>query len=152
MIDGAGKFGHRGSWEYFKQMASVTHEFKLNTAGWPEIEAVVATFCVTENIPPMVRHKLSVCLDELFTNSKKYAAAGTVWLSLEISDGTVAVAYADSGAAFDPVAWCAANTPDPELPPDQVGGAGLHIVMGLCQQVAYRRAAERNELDFHLAF
>ena len=140
------KFGHLRNWDGNRQMTPAAHEFKVGATTWSAIEAAVDDFAARVALSNSLMRKLVVCLDELYTNSFKYAAADQVTLTLSLADGVLRADYGDTGAAFDPVSWCRANTAPPDTPPDRVGGAGLHLVMGLSETASYQRSGGQNRL------
>lgn len=131
-------------------MASSIQEFKSQAQSWSDITATVEKFAAAETIPSEALQKLTVCLDELYSNSVKYGGVSEASLSITKFMDRIEVGYADDAAAFDPIAWSYANSPGPDTPPDQIGGAGIHLVLGLCEEIAYARAGGRNALQFSL--
>jgi anti-sigma regulatory factor (Ser/Thr protein kinase) len=128
------------------QMVTDTFEFRLDADTWAEIKPSVVSFATRQRLPMALTRKAIVCLDELFGNVVKYGSGDAVTLALSADGGRVRVVFEDSGSAFDPVAWCRDNVPQPDLAPDKVGCAGLHLVMGLSSTVAYDRVGDRDRV------
>lgn len=89
-------------------------------------------------------------VDEAATNvivhGYRDGAPGTIEVHLVDRDGEVAVTIVDDAPAFDPTV-----VPEPDLSAPlarrPLGGMGVHLIRGLCDDVRYRRSADgRNEL------
>lgn len=117
--------------EYLTQLIDRIHRSRSTTA-LPDIEHDLTTVTVTRD----TGYTLGLILNELLTNAFKYAfpdgAAGTVYITLthEMPDTGVLV-VTDTGVGFVPAPEGAASAPDGS----GRGGAGLHLVRGLVEQM-----------------
>jgi serine/threonine-protein kinase RsbW len=107
-------------------------------------------FAGRHGLPLLERARLSIILEELFTNAVRHAypipgSPGRIEVVLDCSDERVTIIFSDDGEAFDPLK---AALPDLEQSPAQrpVGGLGLRIVRALAEEARYRREAGRNHL------
>lgn len=132
----------------------------------------VGVYCGEREIDPDTTLALTLCLDELFTNTLKYgycadasvmgAAAASaqsgsahaadpavdrvVEIYLQRHTDRVTVCYCDRGQPFDPFD-SALSLPDvAQLSPDALptGGFGIHLLRKLCSEVSYVRKGDTN--------
>ena len=123
-------------------------------------ELVRAASCLdrlgTEHhLAPGIVADMQVALDEVLTNIIKYAytdnAEHKIQIRLRVIDGVLDAAIEDDGAPFDPLAIPAPDVSAP-LHERRVGGAGIHFVRKLMDEVTYERAGERNRLVLRKRF
>jgi serine/threonine-protein kinase RsbW len=100
-----------------------------------------------------IRHRLTLIVEELVTNSVNYGkmtTEGFIELSVEAGDGAVELHYADTGIAFDPVS----NPPedDRSLPAQErrIGGLGWPLIRDLSSDLSYRRDDGLNRVSLKL--
>ena len=94
-----------------------------------------------------------LAIEELATNILKYGYDDTsvheILLRLEVHPGALLLLLEDDGHEFNPL-----NAPRPNvsLPaPDRLpGGLGIHLVLGLVDEMNYKRAAGRNRLTIRI--
>lgn len=141
------------------------------------IEQDVAVYCREHGIDPDTALALTLCLDELFTNTVRHGygqrwgeAAGDeedscvkaapdgscdpqrrIEILLEHLGDSVRVRYCDDGHPFDPFS----DAPPPprlEVEPEHLptGGFGIQLLRKLCSDYRYEREGDRNRID--LAF
>ncbi len=106
-------------------------------------------FCVEHGVARKTRMQLHVTLDEIVSNIIKYAwpEGGAHELSVRMSAGagSVRIEVIDDGRAFDPRT---APEPRPNAARRRArpGGIGIHLVRQLVDEIAYRRANNRNHI------
>lgn len=91
---------------------------------------------------------LELAVDETLTNIIRYAyrgESGNVEVRVSADDRDYTVAFADRGAAFDPL-----SAPPPDLSTDlahrKPGGLGIFFTRQMVDDVEYRRDGDRNIL------
>ena len=101
-------------------------------------------------LSPSSLNAINVSLDEILTNIISYGyddgAAHLIAVRVALEgDGQVTVEVADDGRAFNPL-----QSPEPDthaaIDDRPIGGLGIHLVLRLMDEVAYRRENERNIL------
>jgi anti-sigma regulatory factor (Ser/Thr protein kinase) len=101
-------------------------------------------------LSPSSLNAINVSLDEVLTNIISYGYDDGAEHSIAIrvaleTDGQVTIEVADDGKPFNPL-----ETPEPDTDADiddrPIGGLGIHLVLKLMDEVAYRRENDRNIL------
>lgn len=127
-----------------------------------QIAQDVCAYCREHKVDPDTALALTLCLNELFTNTVKYAypvppkcakaaAAQATTRSIEVClrrmDDRMEVHYSDDGHPFNPCAdaQCA---PDLEVPVAELptGGFGLYLLRQLSSEIVYSRNGSRNQV------
>ncbi|MBT7746982.1 MAG: ATP-binding protein [Alphaproteobacteria bacterium] len=105
------------------------------------------------SLGPTIRHKLTLIVEELVTNSVNYgkmAADGHVELDVEVKDDAACLRYCDTGIAFDPVS----NAPDDDRQlaarERRVGGLGWPLIKDLSTDLEYQRLDGQNQITLKL--
>jgi serine/threonine-protein kinase RsbW len=116
----------------------------------PRLVELSEKFASRCGLPEPERARLSIIIEELFTNLVRYGypdggSGGRVEIALAIKPGRLQIEFSDDGAPFDPLA---ARSPELDLPATErpVGGLGLYILRSLVDEARYRRANGRNHL------
>lgn len=140
----------------------------------------VGAYCCEHGIDPDTALALTLCLDELFTNTIKYGycatadsfanhqsvttgdsgageatTAGCAWaveIYLERHEDRVTVCYHDWGRPFDPFGDAPLLPEVAELPLESLptGGFGIHLLRKLCSEVGYVRKGDTNIVSLAL--
>jgi anti-sigma regulatory factor (Ser/Thr protein kinase) len=116
-----------------------------------ETAAFVEDFCARHGIERDDRLRLTLIVEELFTNTVVHGHGGgaDAAISIELSrdDGDVNIFYEDSAPAFDVLAMMA-TAPDVEAPIDSrvVGGLGVYLVGQLVCAVRYAYDEGKNRV------
>jgi anti-sigma regulatory factor (Ser/Thr protein kinase) len=113
------------------------------------MEGFVRRFCSDRALGDAMTARLAVVIEELLTNSVKYAFTDTarhdIVIALESDGGKVTVVYEDDGVPFDPFAVATPNfeTPVEEWP---IGRLGVHLIRHLTDRAIYERDGGRNRI------
>jgi serine/threonine-protein kinase RsbW len=112
-----------------------------------DIVAFTSTALSTTRLDEAQRQTVHFAIEEFFINMVKYAAAGSLEITLEIDgeDGGVQVTLIDTGVdEFDPTKAADARI---ALPAEQrrPGGLGLHLSRRLVDSLDYEYIAQRRE-------
>ncbi|WP_373500544.1 ATP-binding protein [Desulfococcus sp.] len=104
-------------------------------------------FKAEADIPDKTLFELNLILDELFTNvvSCGYRDMDEHWVEIAISrEGKLlTLCVMDDGVPFNPSTVRALDTSCP-VNERRIGGVGIHLVKRLTDDMAYRRANDRN--------
>jgi len=115
--------------------------FKAGELG--AVRAFLAQLARSEGFPPDRLADLVLAVDELATNSLRYARGEGV-LRTWRENGTLLVEVADDGHIADPLAG--RDCP----PPTEIGGRGLYLVNQLCDLVQLRSSPEGSLVRIHM--
>jgi serine/threonine-protein kinase RsbW len=116
-------------------------------------------FCLAEQVPPDVRWRLQVALDEVVANVVSHGApadgAGALDVWFRRDGSIVEITVADDGPAFNPLERPARDLGRP-LEAIQPGGLGIVLVRALMDEVRYERDGRnrltlRKRIDGHSA-
>jgi serine/threonine-protein kinase RsbW len=107
-----------------------TQVFPARMSALPAIEQFVAEVCVRGGIARDARFRLSVLVEELFTNTVRHGHARDtdepVVLALETAPGRVTLTYEDTAPPHDPFSASPRSTAA-----DAVGGVGVRLIAGM---------------------
>jgi serine/threonine-protein kinase RsbW len=115
-----------------------------------DVLARIEAYLEEQDVPMDAVMTSSLCLEEILSNSVKYAfsddACHEVTVDVSISPVELSFEIVDAGAAFDPLHD--APEPDIDAPVEErrIGGLGIHLVKNLMDDVVYRRVDGRNHL------
>jgi serine/threonine-protein kinase RsbW len=114
------------------------------------LQAFADEFAHECGLPDDERSRLSLILEELFTNAVTHghgphSAGGSITVALGRRTGRLRISFVDDGPPFDPLAF---GAPDLDAAGEErpIGGLGIHIVRSLVDQARYRREGGRNHL------
>lgn len=90
--------------------------------------------------------KLSIVLDEIFSNIANYSGAKDVIFAIERTDGSVSLIFSDNGKQFNPLKQI--KKPDTTLSVQDrsIGGLGFFIVGKMTDSISYEYTDGRNIL------
>jgi anti-sigma regulatory factor (Ser/Thr protein kinase) len=127
-------------------------EFRARMQCLPEAAAFVDSFCRSQGIAANDRLRLTLIVEELFTNAVRHGHGGDsdapIRLTLDASPTEVFVLYEDAAPAFDPTARVAESRADLEaaLEHRPVGGFGVALVAQMASSLDYIREGDLNRL------
>ena len=121
--------------------------------------AFVDAFCTGHGIDRRDALRLSLLVEELFTNTVVHGhrgdSAAPVQIALEVEPARVSLVYADTAPPFDPLEWLARHGAgalgDAELADRPVGRLGLQLVTQIAARSSYERSGGWNRLRLELA-
>lgn len=125
--------------------------FPARLDAFPLVAAFVEEVCGAASFGRDDRLRLTLILEELFTNTVEHGHGGDseapVHIALDVQPGRVGVTYEDTGPRFDPFA-AGVEPPDADVALDlrPVGGLGLLLVFRMSASVEYTRLVDRNRI------
>jgi anti-sigma regulatory factor (Ser/Thr protein kinase) len=106
-------------------------------------------FCVEHGVGRRTLTQLHVTLDEIVSNIIKYAwpqgGAHELCVRMTAEGDTIRIEVIDDGQPFDP-RTAPEPRPNPSRRRTRPGGIGIHLVRQLVDEIAYRRADNRNHV------
>ncbi len=118
--------------------------------------AFVDRFCAAQAIDNEPRLRLTLVVEELFSNTVQHGhrgdAASPVRLALDLVAQGIDLFYEDRAPAFDPLDWARAHPAPPTPDAETVGGRGVLLVQRLCSgaRYAFEEGCNRLWLQFAL--
>jgi anti-sigma regulatory factor (Ser/Thr protein kinase) len=117
-------------------------------AEFEQLRALIDEFGVAAQLPREDRHKLTLIVEELFTNTVNHGFRGDtdspVRLVLEPTDSGVRLTYEDSAPQHDSINTGLRTDIDATINMRHVGGIGMAIALGLTQDAKYAYVDGRN--------
>jgi serine/threonine-protein kinase RsbW len=120
-------------------------EFRASMPCLPDATAFVAAFCTAHGVAPDDTLRLTLIVEELFTNTVHHGhggnSAATVRLTLGATAGQIELQYEDSAPAFDPSAQViqAQADLDAAVAGRAAGGLGITLVAQMASSLVYER-------------
>jgi len=120
--------------------------------GLAEAIAFVEEFCVDRGIAAGDGLRLSLVVEELFTNTVVHGHGGgsdaSVRLALRADATHLELSYEDSAPPFDPVAHAARSPVDPAaaIADRPIGHLGLALVVDMAERISYVRVDDCNRI------
>jgi len=138
-----------------KNMHRLNRVFPARLRAFEQIKALIDEFGVAAELGREDRHKLTLIVEELFTNTVNHGHRGgsdaPVSITFEKDKADVQLIYEDSAPQFDPFATSNRADIDSTVTDRRVGGLGIFITIGLTEKVAYSYVAGRNRICLKLA-
>jgi anti-sigma regulatory factor (Ser/Thr protein kinase) len=114
----------------------------------------VAEFCESQCVDPGDTLRLTLIVEELFTNTLMHGhgadSEAPVLVALRASPTHVHLLYADDAPLFDPLQHLRDTPPDPELHRDRQGGYGLRLVVEMVESFGYAHEGRFNRMTLVL--
>ncbi|BCU07089.1 ATP-binding protein [Allochromatium tepidum] len=133
----------------------VTIKLKRDPSEIQRVTLALEAFAKDRGLDGREIFQLSLCLDELLTNTMSYGYADRaeadddcdIGVSFGLIDDRLLLVLEDDGQPFDPLRE--ADTPDPDADLDSrpIGGLGLHLVRTFMDACRYIRIDDRNRLE-----
>ena len=139
-----------GKSEDMRSPARHARMFPARLRALPEVTAFTAEACGDAGLAGDACLRLTLLLEELFTNTVVHGHAGgsddLVAIAFDVGPGRITLTYEDAAPPHDPFAAV--------VPPDEattvedrlVGGLGVLLVASMATDVEYRRADGRNRI------
>ena len=123
----------------------------------PETTAFVESFCAAHGLTSADALRLTLVVEELFTNTVTHGHGGDcdapVRIALSATAGHIEIAYDDTAPPFDPVAHLASTAAalDSDADERRVGGLGIALVLRMAERASYSREDGCNRLVLTIA-
>ena len=131
-------------------MSRLIRIFPAQLQAFDQIRALVDEFGAMSNLGREDRHKLTLIVEELFTNTVAHGHQGDsdapVSISFEHDKGEMELIYEDSAPAFDPLAAGERTDINSAIKERKVGGLGILITVGLTERASYSYVDGRNRI------
>lgn len=96
-------------------------------------------------VVPKIANKVSIAVDEIYSNIINYSGAELATISYEIKDGRLYMTFTDDGISYNPLK---AEEPDVTLSAEErkIGGLGIFMVKKMTESMEYTYEDEKNIL------
>ena len=135
-------------------MKRLNRTFPAQLRAFEQIKALIDEFAETTGLGREDRHKLTLIVEELFTNTVTHGHRGDseapVQITLEDTGAGVQLTYEDSAPQFDPLAASRRTDIESTINERRVGGLGVFLTLGLANRAAYRFVEGRNRISLTL--
>ncbi len=131
-------------------MIRLSRSFPARLRAFEQVRTLIEEFGAMAGLGREDRHKLTLIVEELFTNTVTHGFRGDsdspVQFTLEQTDGGARLTYEDSAPQHDPIATGLRTDIDATVNLRQVGGLGVAIALGLTQDANYAYVNGRNRV------
>lgn len=101
-------------------------------------------------VVPKIANKVSIAVDEIYSNIINYSGAELAMISYEIKDGRLYITFTDDGIPYNPLK---AEEPDVTLSAEErkIGGLGIFMVKKMTESMEYTYDDDKNILRLVIA-
>ena len=120
--------------------------------GLAEAISFVEAFCADRGVSESDGLRLSLVLEELFTNTVVHGHGGgsdaPVRIGLRVDGSHVELSYEDNAPPFDPLDHLAKSPIDPaaEVPDRPIGHLGIPLIVNMADRISYAHEAGCNRI------
>ena len=136
-------------------MKRLSRTFPAQLRAFEQVKALIDEFGEAAGLGSEDRHKLTLIVEELFTNTVTHGHRGNsnapVQVTLEDTAGGVRLTYEDSAPQYDPLAASRRTDIESTINERRVGGLGVFLTIGLTDGADYSYVEGRNRISFTLA-
>jgi serine/threonine-protein kinase RsbW len=129
--------------------------FPAQLRAFEQVKALIDEFAEATGLGREDRHKLTLIVEELFTNTVTHGHRGDsnapVQISLEQTTAGVRLTYEDSAPQYDPLAASRRTDIESTINERRVGGLGVFLTIGLTNGADYRFVEGHNRISLTLA-
>jgi serine/threonine-protein kinase RsbW len=131
-------------------VSQLSRSFPARLHAFEQVRALIEEFGAMAELGREDRHKLTLIVEELFTNTVTHGFRGDsdspVQVTLERIDSGVRLTYEDSAPQHDSIADGLRTDIDATVNLRQVGGLGVAIALGLTEDAKYSFVDGRNRV------
>jgi len=137
-----------------KSVKRLSRTFPARLSAFEQVKSLIDEFGEAAGLSREDRHKLTLIVEELFTNTVTHGHHGDsdapVQVTLEVTDAGVELIYEDSAPQYDPVAASRRTNIESTINERRVGGLGVFLTIGLTNAADYRFVEGRNRISLIL--
>ena len=140
--------------QFQKNMLHLNRVFPARLRAFDQIKALIDEFGTLADLAPEDRHKMTIIVEELFTNTVTHGHRGDsdapVFITFEEAQGDLRLIYEDSAPQFDPLTAGRRADIDSVIEERRIGGLGIFITIGLADNADYSYVEGRNRICLRL--
>jgi len=137
-----------------KSVKHLSRTFPAQLRAFEQVKALIDEFGEATGLGREDRHKLTLIVEELFTNTVTHGHRGDsnapVQISLEDTAAGVQLTYEDSAPEYDPLAASRRTDIESTINERRIGGLGVFLTIGLTNGADYRFVEGHNRISFTL--
>ena len=141
--------------QFGKNMHRLNRVFPARLRAFDQIKALIDEFGEIAELGREDRHKLTLIVEELFTNTVNHGHSGDsdapVFITFEEDAGDVQLIYEDSAPQFDPLAAGRRTDIDTTIRERRVGGLGIFLTIALTNKADYSYVDGRNRVSLRFS-
>ncbi len=135
-------------------MKRLSRTFPARLKAFEQVKTLIDEFGEKTGLGREDRHKLTLIVEELFTNTVTHGHRGDsnepVQISLEDTAAGVQLIYEDSAPQYDPLAASRRTDIESTINERRVGGLGVLLTIGLTNDADYRFVEGHNRISVTL--
>ncbi len=135
-------------------MKRLSRTFPAQLRAFEQVKTLIDEFGEATGLRREDRHKLTLIVEELFTNTVTHGHRGDsnapVQISFEDTAAGVQLTYEDSAPPYDPLEASRRTDIDSTINERRVGGLGVFLTIGLTHGANYRFVEGRNCISLTL--
>ena len=135
-------------------MKRLSRTFPARLSAFEQVRSLIGEFGEAAGLGREDRHKLTLIVEELFTNTVTHGHRGDstapVQISLEDTAAGVELTYEDSAPQYDPVAASRRTDIESTINERRVGGLGVFLTISLTNGAVYRFVEGHNLISLTL--
>jgi serine/threonine-protein kinase RsbW len=132
----------------------LSRTFPAQLRAFEQVKALIDEFGEATGLGREDRHKLTLIVEELFTNTVTHGHRGDsnapVQISLDDTAAGVQLTYEDSAPQYDPLAASRRTDIESTINERRIGGLGVFLTIGLTNSADYRFVEGHNRISFTL--
>jgi len=140
--------------QFRKSVKRLSRTFPAKLRAFEQVKSLIDEFGEAARLGREDRHKLTLIVEELFTNTVTHGYRGDstapVQISLEDTAAGVELTYEDSAPQYDPVAASRRTNIESTINERRVGGLGVFLTISLTNGAVYRFVEGRNRISLTL--
>jgi len=140
--------------QFRKSVKRLSRTFPARLSAFEQVKSLIEEFGQAAGLGREDRHKLTLIVEELFTNTVTHGHHGDsdapVQVTLEVTDAGVELIYEDSAPQYDPVAASRRTDIESTINERRVGGLGVFLTISLTNGAVYRFVEGRNRISLTL--
>ena len=137
-----------------KIVKRLSRTFPARLSAFEQVKSLIEEFGEAAGLGREDRHKLTLIVEELFTNTVTHGHRGDsnapVQISLEDTVAGVQLTYEDSAPPYDPFAASRHTDIESTINARRVGGLGVFLTIGLTNGAVYRFVEGHNRISLTL--
>jgi len=141
--------------QFDKNMQRLNRVFPAQLQAFDQVKALIEEFGAMCDLGREDRHKLTIIVEELFTNTVNHGHGGhsdaPIFITFEEDSGGLRLIYEDSAPQFDPLLAGQRTDIDATINERRIGGLGILITIGLAEKADYSYVEGRNRLCLRLS-